>query len=142
MNRCLWTLLAGAVALQSLTGFASAKNPFAAPSFWLDKKLGRCLSLDKSSALLPGSQECVQISGRGSAMNPIAGYFCEQQQTVGLFSNFGDTGNDIKPELYVGRYSGNAIAAQYCFRPSNDLPLEFNCKNEVIFESVDKCPGG
>ena len=140
MNRFLWLFFASILALLSLTELASAKKPFASPSFWLDKKQGTCLSVEKSTGPLPGSKECIQISGLRSLMNPLAGYFCEEQNTVSFFSNFGDTDNDIRPEFYIGHYVNKMITAQYCFRPSNDMELEFNCKNEVVFESVDTCP--
>jgi hypothetical protein len=142
MNRFASALLAFTATLLSMTGPSFAKNPFTAPTFWHEKKQGWCLSIDKAPGPLQGSDECVQISGSMSKRDPITGYYCEEQGTVGFFSDFAASDNSIRPEFYVGRYTDSAMTLQYCFRPSNDPELEFDCKNVVTFESADKCPGG
>lgn len=142
MKRFALALLAVAPAIPSMIGPSFAENPFTAPTFWHEKKKDWCLSIDKASGPLQGSEECVQILGSRSKRNPITGYVCEEQGTIGFFSNFAASDNSIRPELYVGRYTDSSIFLQYCFRPSNDPEIEFDCENVVTFESVDKCPGG
>ncbi len=142
MNRFASASLAFTSALLSTAGPSFAENPFSAPTFWLEKKLGLCLAIDKASGPLPGSDECVQISGSRSKRNPVTGYFCEEQGTVGFFSNFAASDNSVRPEFFVGGHRGGTLTLQYCVRPSNDPEIEFNCETSLTFESADKCPGG
>jgi hypothetical protein len=109
-------------------------------SLWHENKRGMCLEIGEISKPLPGSDECVQISGAIRKARPVAGYACARQSTIGFFANIGESDNSIRPEFYVGTYRADAIKVQYCVRTSNDWPPEYNCNNEIELKRVNSCP--
>jgi hypothetical protein len=122
----------GAATTASLADDLPALN-----SKWLEAKGGTCLEITQISEALPGPAGCAQIAGR---MNDglMIGYACKSGSEISFFSGL-QTDNSIKPNIFIGRYSAEAIIAQSCFRPTDDWPPDYNCKNEMTFKSVGSC---
>ncbi|TRC93235.1 hypothetical protein FJV76_11510 [Mesorhizobium sp. WSM4303] len=106
-------------------------------SKWREQQRGTCLEITRISDALPGPAGCAQVAGR---MNDdlMIGYACKSGSEISFFSGL-QTDNSIKPDIFIGRYSAEAIVAQYCTRISNDWPPEYDCKNEMTFKSVGSC---
>ena len=68
----------------------------------------------------------------------MIGYACKSESEISFFSGL-QTDNSIKPNIFIGRYSAEAIIAQSCFRPTDDWPPDYNCKNEMTFKSISSC---
>ena len=140
MSNTRTILVATSAAFLAMTTLALAKNTLSPGSIWYEKQNNWCLTIDKVSEPLQGSDECLQITGSRNRSNPIAGYLCEQQRTIGFFANITESDNSIKPDFFVGTFTSEAIDLQYCYRPNNDLLLEFDCTNSMKFTKADKCP--
>lgn len=106
-------------------------------SKWREPQRGTCFEITQISDALPGPAGCAQIAGR---MNDglMIGYACKSGSEISFFSGL-QTDNSIKPDIFIGRYSPEAIVAQYCTRTSNDWPPDYDCKNEMTFKSVSSC---
>ena len=106
-------------------------------SKWREPEGGACLEITKISDAFPGPAGCAQIAGR---MNDdlMIGYACKSGSEISFFSGL-QTDNSIKPDIFIGRYSAEAIIAQYCTRVSNDWPPDYDCKNKLTFKSVSSC---
>ena len=130
-------LLTAAAISVTMTASAFAKNSLPLKSLSQDARFRGCLEISDISKPLPGSDECVQISG--SLGGPIAGYACEEQSTIGFFTNIKSSDNSIRPDFFVGTYKADAIYLQYCPRMSNDWPPEFDCGTLITFKPVSTC---
>ena len=106
-------------------------------SKWREQQHGTCLEITQVSDPLPGPAGCAQIAGRIKD-DLMIGYACKSGSEISFFTGL-QTDNSIKPDIFIGRYSAEAIVAQYCTRISNDWPPEYDCKNEMKFKSVSSC---
>ena len=106
-------------------------------SKWREQQHRTCLEIAQVSDALPGPAGCAQIAGRIKD-DLMIGYACKSGSEISFFSGL-QTDNSIKPDIFIGRYSPEAIVAQYCTRISNDWPPEYDCKNEMTFKSVSSC---
>ena len=68
----------------------------------------------------------------------MIGYACKRESEIGFFTGL-QTDNSIRPDIFIGRYTSSTIRLQYCTRLSNDWPPEYNCENEMTFNSVSSC---
>ena len=107
-------------------------------SLWRETtRFGWCLQITGISEPLPGSDDCVQVSGslnRGL----ISGYACARECIISLFAGIeGD--NSIGPDILIGNYNSESITSKYCARVSNDWPPDYDCENSIKFDHVTSC---
>jgi hypothetical protein len=107
-------------------------------SQWRETQRGWCFEISQISDPFPGDAGCVQIAGRMNEHDLMIGYACKTESDISFFSEL-QTDNSIKPNIFVGQYSSDAITVQYCTRISNDWPPEYNCKKEMAFKRVSSC---
>ena len=105
----------GAATTASLADDLPALN-----SKWREAQRGTCLEITQISDALPGPAGCAQIAGRIKD-DLMIGYACKSGSEISFFTGL-QTDNSIKPDIFIGRYSAEAIIAQYCTRISNDWP--------------------
>ncbi|MBA1144089.1 hypothetical protein [Mesorhizobium neociceri] len=122
----------GAATTASLADDLPALN-----SKWREQQRGTCLEITRISDALPGPAGCAQIAGRMKD-DLMIGCACKSGSEISFFTGL-QTDNSIKPDIFIGRYSAEAIIAQFCTRSSNDWPPEYDCKNEMTFKSVSSC---
>jgi hypothetical protein len=108
-------------------------------SQWRETLRGSCFEITQVSGPPPGSAGCVQIAGRmNESADLMIGYACKRGSEIGFFTGL-QTDNSIRPDIYVGQYTSEAILVQYCTRISNDWPPEYNCENAATFKKVSSC---
>lgn len=117
----------------------AAEGELKPQSHWRNGELNRCLTIGDVSKPLTGSDECSSFSGTFGKSEPVAGYACAEQKTIGFFAAFKESDNSIKPDFFLGSYSPQSIFVQYCVRISNDWPPEFSCQKMAKFEPVTAC---
>jgi hypothetical protein len=98
---------------------------------------GWCLEITGISGPLPGSDDCVQISGSWKD-SLISGYACAKGSEINLFAGVGGD-NSIGPDIFLAKYGSESMLVQYCTRLSNDWPPEYNCENSIKFDRVASC---
>lgn len=121
-----------------------AENVLHPQSFWHEQRTGWCLEISKISDPLPGSDECVQISGSRGKNAPFTGYACDRQRSLGIFISIRQSDNSINnsitPDFLSGTYSKDKLELSYCTRISNDWPPEYDCRNGMTFKNAGSCP--
>ena len=126
--------LLGAMMTPSLADELPALN-----SRWRETQRGWCFEISQISDPLPGSAGCVPIAGRMGGMGDLMiGYACKRDSEISFFTNL-QTDNSIKPDIFIGQYSSDALNLQYCVRMSNDWPPDYNCENRMTFKVASDC---
>jgi len=138
MKKAFLTAVIVEMAFLGAATTASLADDFPAlNSKWREQQHGICLEITQVSDPLPGPAGCAQIAGRIKD-DLMIGYACKSGSEISFFTGL-QTDNSIKPDIFIGRYSAEAIIAQYCTRISNDWPPEYDCKNKMTFKSVSSC---
>ena len=109
-------------------------------SRWRDPQhYGWCLEITGISEPLPGSNDCVQVSGSlNGGTGLVSGYACARGSMINLFSGI-ESDNSVGPDILLGRYSPDHITVQYCARVSNDWPPDYNCAISIKLDRVQSC---
>lgn len=140
MKEAILAIVAIATAYFGLaTSRSFATDLPASNTHWRETTQGLCLEISQVSEPFPGPAGCAQIGGRMNELGDLMiGYACTGGSEISFFSTI-QTDNTIKPDIFIGTYSAEAITAQYCTRLSNDWPPEYNCERAVTFSKVDSC---
>ena len=108
-------------------------------SLWRETQYyGWCLEITGVSESLPGTDDCVQISGSINKAGLISGYACARGSIMNFFSGIKND-NSIGPDIFIGTFDPDSVLVQYCTRLSNDWPPEYNCERHIKFEHVTSC---
>src|SRR5262245_49304669 len=65
---------------------------------------GWCLEITGISQPLPGSADCVQVSGSLNNGGLLSGYACDNGSTINLFGGI-ESDNSIGPDIFIGTYN-------------------------------------
>jgi hypothetical protein len=107
-------------------------------SLWRETQhYGWCLEITGILQPLPGSDDCVQISGALNKGSLISGYACDEGSTINLFGGI-ESDNSIGPDIFIGTYDSKSIVTQYVL-VSNGWPPEYNCEHSIKFDHVASC---
>ena len=131
--------LAVAAVLITMTAPCMAQDYPPLHSLWRETQhYGWCLEITGILEPLPGSGDCIQISGSLNKGGLVSGYACTRGSIINFFSGI-ESDNSIGPDILIGTYDSESLSIQYCTRLSNDWPPDYNCEHGMKFDHVTSC---
>ena len=130
---------ASALAVTLLTTPCIAQELPSVHSLWRETQyFNWCFEITGISEPLPGSNDCVQVTGLLEQSLILSGYACMRDSRINLFKEV-SADNSIGPDIFLGRYSSESMLLQHCTRMTNDWPPEYNCEHSIKFDQVASC---